>query len=63
MTPGTKLADRIEVLGYTVRSVAAQTRISRFDLNDYLNKRRPISAMHLHRLCTFLHCEPEALRE
>ena len=63
LTPGTKLYDRLVLLGITLASVKEHTGICRWDMNDYLNRRRRISPNHLIRLCKFLRCEPEAIYE
>lgn len=63
MTTGTKLADRLILCGFSLADVGRHTGICRWDMNDYLNRRRPISPNHLIRLCRFLHCEPEAIYE
>lgn len=59
----TKLAARMDLLGYTVTDVANGAGVNRWHLNDYLHKRKQIAPIHLARLCTFLKCSPESLVE
>ena len=63
MTQGTKLADRMQALGYSVTDTAQGTGLSRFTLNDYLNQRYPIPPRQLNRLARFLHCQPEVIHD
>lgn len=63
MTQGTKLADRIQALGYTVTDVVEGTGMDRWQINDYLNRRHRPGAKVLLRFARFLECEPETLRE
>jgi transcriptional regulator with XRE-family HTH domain len=62
-TRGTKLAERMDLLGYSVKDIATGTGIDRFMLNDYLNRRKPISPRHMMRLCAFLKCSAESLTD
>ena len=62
-TTGTKLADRLTLMGVSLADVQRSTGICRWDMNDYLFRRRHISPNHLIRLCRFLHCEPEVIYE
>lgn len=57
----TPLAQRMELLGYTVAEVAKGAGVDRWHLNDYLNHGKSISSRHMARLCAFLKCEPETL--
>lgn len=62
ITPGTKLHDRIILMGYRLHEVATGTGIDRWRLNDYLNERVPIPPHALYKLARFLDCTPEALQ-
>lgn len=57
----TKLGQRMDLLGYTMKEVAAGAGIDRWFLNDYLNHGKSISPRHMVRLCAFLKCQPESL--
>lgn len=63
LTQGSKLADRMQALGYQQQDVADGTGIDRWQLNDYTNKRKKIGPRQLARLATFLQCEPEVIYE
>jgi hypothetical protein len=60
---GTKLAARLDLMGFSLADVQRQTGICRWDMNDYMHRRRHISPGHLIRLCRLLHCEPETIYE
>ncbi len=63
MTRGTKLAARIDALGYQLVDVTAATGIDRWCLNNYLNLRTKPSKASMRKLCAFLQCEPEHISE
>jgi transcriptional regulator with XRE-family HTH domain len=61
LTQGTKLADRIQALGYTMQDVADATGVDRWRINDFLNRRKKPVPTVLRRFADFLECEPETL--
>ena len=54
-----KLRQRIAATGEPAYIIAAEARVQPSRLGQYLNLRRPITHVHVLRLCEALDCSPE----